>query len=379
MKKTLLYLILCVVSFVASVGFAQTNLELKIQTLVDGSAITLTEGIDETGLKVVRVSLNGLVVDTVHLSGAQAGAQEETLSNLAEETQFRNLRQDYLVNAYKAFNSLQPETILASADENTTITAEIKSSNLAADEPVVAAKKHFLQNIKTKIWTPLVQAFYQMKADQKSVLMAHNEFGLAMHAQFAPSFVINKFGLGYLLGIGLDIGYNRELRKIMISFYEIHGISSGGFSVDASVGAGFGAYFRGGPDSANRVTASQSGLGRALGIATGRERRSGQYTNLNIFVASLLQEVAPPRYVNIQGQLSMGINPIPGVLMINSVANGWTFGFHNPMVFFEKVGEQYNRMSDWITAFWDQAGKNNPNITLPRAGSSGMLSCHSVL
>jgi len=49
------------------------------------------------------------------------------------------------------------------------------------------------------------------------------------------------------------------------------------------------------------------------------------------------------------------------------------------MICFEKVGEKYTRMSDWITAFWDQAGKNNPNITLPRAGSSALLSCHSVL
>ncbi len=333
--------------------------ELKVQAFVDGSTIAIIESTNESGQKLIQIVRGGVILETVLLP---TNSSEEILSEASQEQEFKKIRQDLLLTTYKALQATNAQTAIVSADATTTVTAEIAMQ----DETIKATKNSFLQRAKQKIFGPLVESFYRMKSDQKKVILNNHEYGLSLNAQLSPAFVINRFGFGILFGLGLDIGYNRELKKVMISFYEIHGRSSGGFSIDAAAGAGLGVYFRAnvGNHGISRLTEAKSFIGRSLGIVSGREQRKGQYANIGLYVLSSVHE-STPDYASIQGQLGFSINPIPGALEIKSTVNAWSFGFSHPAILFQQLGSSVLRIKDWIEALWIRAAASS-GTSLPR-------------
>lgn len=380
MQNLLTFLILLWTSF--TVATAQTAVvnndilpEMKFETFVDGSTMAIIESTDGSGEKTIQVVRNGVILETVRLSPA---VTEEALPDIAQENEFKRIRQDLLITAYKALQATKAETALVSADATTTVTAEIPNQ----DESTQATKTSFLRRAKQKIFGPLVESFYRMRSDQKQVILNNSEYGLSLNAQLSPALVVNRFGFGILFGLGLDIGYNRDLKKIMISFYEIHGRSSGGFSIDAAAGAGLGAYFRAniGNNRSATLTESKGVLGRLFGIVSNRERRVGQYANIGLYVLSSVHE-STPDYASIQGQLGFSINPVPGALEIKSTVNAFNFGFTSPHVFFQKIGVGVLRLRDWIEVFWIRAAASTDILRsrLQPAGDPAVLRCSSVL
>lgn len=348
------------------------EVEVKLKTLIDGSNLSLAESVDENGRATILVLRNGIVVDSVELADTST---EQALDSKRDEDAFKKIRKDLLLATYESLQALTPETIVASSDLNTTVTAAIDSNDPQTHE----LKKGFLKRVKSYVWDPMVQSFYKMTSDQKKVILANNEYGISMHAQIAPAIIVQRFGFGFLFGLGLDIGYNREIRKVMISFYEIHGKTSGGIAIDASIGAGAGVYFRAKSTESSTDIESKSFIAKMLGFTSASERRKGNYANIGMFVLSSVHE-SSPHYANIQAQATLSINPIPSALEVQSAVHAWNIGFFGPSVFFSKIGTLSPSLTTHIQNFWSLFRSGTDKLAIKvTAVQSQQLICHNVL
>jgi hypothetical protein len=345
------------------------GVELKLTMASDIPNLSIAESIDEKGRTSILILRNGAVVDSIEIPDSSS---EQTLENKKDEESFKKIRRDVLLETYDTIQSLTPETILASSDLNTTISVEIPST----DSNATVLKKNFLSRAKGYVWDPMIHAFYTMTADQKKTILANHEYGLSFHAQISPAVIVNRFGFGFLFGLGLDVGYNRELRKIMISFYEIHGKSSGGLALDATVGTGFGAYFRSKNPDLNSQIEAKGFLTKMLGLTSKSESRKGNYANIGVVMFSSVYE-ASLNYASVQGQLTLSINPIPSALQIQSTANAWNVGFFTPRVLFSKVG---HTLGAKMQNFWSFIKERTKGLqTNINANQILRLSCQNVL
>lgn len=303
--------------------------------LIDGSQVTVIESQGANGNVVFQFLKNGVIVDSVVVTTSPPETTSENLSP-AEEEAFKALRKETLAAAYTAAEALGPQTIAVAADQKTAAALETKNPDSLQTE-----KTSFLKKLKKTFITPLVQSFVSMNAKQKKIILQNTEVGFSVHAQISPAATIGRFAFGFLAGLGIDGGYNRVLKKIFLTFYEIHGKVSGGLGIDLNAGIGTGVYFRvknSETQTENRIEA-KGFLQKIVGRVYSKDTRQGQLTNISVPFLALVQEVSE-NHASIQFQVNASVNPLPSALEVNTKVNAAQFGFTNPMVLFQQGGQK---------------------------------------